>query len=90
MAESYDGNAVTLATWLLAQNTLLMLESKGALTHDEAKDIVEFALLNLESHEATFDAQGKLASQGARVMLEQFRTILARPLSGRLKPPKER
>lgn len=74
---------LSLTAFLLSMNTMLMLEKKGLLTHDEAKEIVEQALLNLETQEQKTPLDSQEVSKAARAVLEQFRSLLAQPSSER-------
>jgi hypothetical protein len=68
-----------LAGFLLGMNTMLMLEKKGVLSHEEVKEIVEQALLNLETQQATMGPEAQKVFESARGILESLRTIVSRP-----------
>lgn len=72
-----------LSAFLLSVNTMLMLEKKGVLTHDEMKEIVEQALLNLETHQQKATWAAQQVFQASRGILEEFRKLISRPSARR-------
>ena len=74
MAQSTAGT--TLASFMLTMNLFLFLRQKRVLTYDEANEILEQALLNLETHQGKIDPAGQTAVQEARSILEGLRTLI--------------
>jgi hypothetical protein len=68
---------VGLAGFTLSFTTLLRLQQKGVLSQLDVIEIVEHALLNLETHEIEGSPQSQEATQFARALLEQLRTLIS-------------
>lgn len=71
-----SGSGTDIGALLLSLNTLLILQRKGILTDVEAREIVEQALLNLETHEKLASPQSQSAIRNARQTLESIRARL--------------
>ncbi len=83
MADEFLLPGMGLGGFLLSMNTMLMLEKKGLLTAVETKEIVEQALLNLETHEAMASPAEQPGFRSARTILEGLRLLLGRPSPSR-------
>jgi hypothetical protein len=68
-----------LAGFLIGINAMLMLEKKGVLSHEEVKEIVEQALLNLETQQAMLRPEAQKVFESARGILESLRMTVSRP-----------
>ena len=68
-----------LGGFLLSMNTMLMLEKKGMLTPLEINEIIEHALLTLESYQYEAKLTDKITFVAARAILEQLRHTVSRP-----------
>jgi hypothetical protein len=73
------GSAAGLAGFLLSLNTMLTLERNGDLGHQETLEIIEQALLNLETHELLMARVDQETSRAARELLQTLRTLLGPP-----------
>jgi hypothetical protein len=82
MAMDY-ADPIGLSGFLLSMNTMLMLEKKGAITHEETKEIVEQALLNLETHQTTAGPDNQATFDTARSILEGLRGLISPPSAKR-------
>jgi hypothetical protein len=82
MATDYT-DPIGLSAFLLSMNTMLMLEKKGVISHDETKEIVEQALLNLEQHQTTAGPANQTVFQTARSILEGLRGLISPPSAQR-------
>lgn len=71
---NFNSPGVPLATALLNLNLILTLEKKGVLSEHETNEIIEHALLNLETHQAL--AQDQSSFVEARGILEWLRQAL--------------
>ena len=69
-----DSSGIPLAGFLIGFNTFLMLQKKGILTNNETKELVEQALLNLETHQSLTTNQQPFIE--ARAILEWLRANL--------------
>lgn len=79
MATEFQLPGMGLSGFMLSLNTMMMLEKKGIFTPIETAEIVEQALLNLETHEAKAEPAEKLGFRSARTILEGLRQTLGRP-----------
>lgn len=74
---------IALSGFLIALNTTLMLEKRGIISHEDTKEIIEQALLNLETHQTTAGPDNQATFQSARSILEGLRTLVSRPSAQR-------
>ena len=73
----YDPSGSGMAAFHLTANLLAHLDAKGIITRQGAKDIVDFALLNLEQSEATAAPSDQARWRYARLMLDGLRQRLS-------------
>lgn len=74
---------IALSGFLIALNTTLMLEKKGVISHEETKEIIEQALLNLETQQTKAGPDNKATFETARSILEGLRVLVSRPSAQR-------
>jgi hypothetical protein len=68
---------MTIANYVLTATTLVALTQKGILSVHEANEVVEQALLNLETHQMSQNAAPfRPAVEFARERLEELRQAL--------------
>jgi beta-N-acetylglucosaminidase len=80
----FDFHMLALASFTLNQYLFMLLRQKGVLTETEAKELLEQALLNLETHQAQFP-QAAQQYEGARALLESLRLAA---FGGKSNPPR--
>lgn len=69
---------MTLANYVLTQSLFLSLRQRGIISVQQADEIVEQSLLNLETHQMSPNAEGFRPSiEFARELIEQLRQALA-------------
>jgi hypothetical protein len=73
----FEATSTALAGYMLSMNTFLSLRQRRVLTYDQANEILEQALLNLETFQSKGDQAAQAAFQEARSMLEFLRQLIA-------------
>ena len=69
-------SATTLAGFLLTMNMFMVLRQRRILSYDVANEIVEQALLNLETQQGKSDPPTQQTIQDARGILEHLRKLI--------------
>ena len=72
-----DTPANALAGFMLSMNTFVTLRQTRILSYEQANEILEMALLNLETHQALTDPSLQPIVHDARQMLEHLRDQIA-------------
>jgi len=74
--QHFEPASTALAGFMLSMNLFMSLRQKRVLTYDQANELVEQALLNLETHQSKADPSAQKVFQEARGMLEGLRNLI--------------
>jgi hypothetical protein len=79
MTYDFNNPSGALAAYQLALHTFLLLEKNGTITTAQANEIIELALLALETLQQKATEDSRQTVEGARALLEALRTRRDRP-----------